>query len=184
MHSTVLGLFASLGPPSRSRHPPGTSSLSPCALNCITLAALGSSCLSLSNTTCICTDVNFQAMASSCLMNECQAPESGPAFALQSQECSAASLTSTAMPTATAPFIPPNPAADISSSAMSGASGAASGASSGAPGASGASSGASGPSSSGNGSGSGAVSLVSGKAAGIAATAALFGGLIGAVVVL
>ncbi|KAJ7510577.1 hypothetical protein B0H11DRAFT_2269196 [Mycena galericulata] len=88
---------------------PNPGGLSNCALACISAAAADST-----NLTCVCTDANFQAKCASCLKAECQAADAGPALALQKRECGTTSAT--AAPSATAPFTPSNPAADISAS--------------------------------------------------------------------
>ncbi|KAF7343537.1 hypothetical protein MSAN_01974200 [Mycena sanguinolenta] len=103
------------------------ASLSPCALACITDAAAASPCNVPTNLTCVCTDPNFRDMSNSCLTDECLPSEVGVALGLQAAECGPLSLSATAAPTATGPFTPANPFADISSGSSSTASGLASG---------------------------------------------------------
>ncbi|KAJ7152163.1 hypothetical protein C8R43DRAFT_1003674 [Mycena crocata] len=136
------------------------AALSPCALSCASLAAANSTCNVATNVTCVCTNADFQFKAASCLQTECQASEMGAALGLQNSQCGAASLSATAAPTATAPFTPPNSAADIS----------ASGAQSGAPGASSPAPG-------------GALALSTPKGVWLAAGLAVVGGLVGGVLV-
>ncbi|KAJ7133127.1 hypothetical protein C8R44DRAFT_870566 [Mycena epipterygia] len=100
---------ASAAPPSAS----GISALTPCTLSCISLAAANSSCLSPTNITCVCTDPNFQVKLS-------RASARPQTATLRSHSRRSTSLSATAAPTATAPFIPSNSAADISASAVHG----------------------------------------------------------------
>ncbi|KAF8212813.1 hypothetical protein K438DRAFT_1957410 [Mycena galopus ATCC 62051] len=102
----------------------------PCAQTCLGAAANVTGCVSPLNITCVCTNADFQFKAESCLLLECQPIELSGAILVQYGLCGA--TTATVSPTATAPFTPPNPNADISStssvsaSAASGASGSAS----------------------------------------------------------
>ncbi|KAF7359873.1 CFEM domain-containing protein [Mycena venus] len=66
-----------------------TASLSPCAATCIAAAVNATDCKAISNVTCVCTDPNFQSMATSCLKAECQPSEVGAAQGLQQQQCGA-----------------------------------------------------------------------------------------------
>ncbi|KAJ7806651.1 hypothetical protein B0H14DRAFT_3483933 [Mycena olivaceomarginata] len=91
-----------------------TAVLTPCVLGCLTAAANATECGSPANLTCACTNADFQFKSSSCLQAECLASELGAAVGLQQAQCGALSLSATAAPTATAPFTPSNPAADIS----------------------------------------------------------------------
>ncbi|KAJ7080706.1 hypothetical protein C8R44DRAFT_992410 [Mycena epipterygia] len=136
--------------------------LTSCALTCITEAAKNSSCLTPTNVTCVCTDPNFQAKAATCLQGECKAADSEGALALQKQQCGAASLSATAVPTATAPFLPSNSDADISASGTGASVSAATSGSASAGGKTG-----------------GAVHLMA-TGAGMAALVAVAGGLVGA----
>ncbi|KAJ7342399.1 hypothetical protein DFH08DRAFT_874191 [Mycena albidolilacea] len=88
--------------------------LTPCVLGCLTAAANATECGSPANLTCACTNADFQFKSSSCLQAECLASELGAAVGLQKQQCGALALSATAAPSATAPFTPSNPAADIS----------------------------------------------------------------------
>ncbi|KAJ7467653.1 hypothetical protein FB451DRAFT_1401642 [Mycena latifolia] len=116
------------------------AALSPSAAVCITDAAANSTCANFGNLTCVCTNADFQQKAMTCLAAECQAAEAGAALGLQQSQCGAQSLSastmlefmqaetapqgqsvfpvarSDAIPTATAPFLPSNSAADISGS--------------------------------------------------------------------
>jgi hypothetical protein len=126
-------------------------------LNCITDAANATECKIFSNTTCVCTNADFQFKVQSCLTAECQASELGAAQGLQQQVCGAASLTVSGSPSATAPFTPSNSASDISGS----------------PSASGSQTGKTGA----------AVALWSGNGIVLALGVAVFGGVVGALVV-
>ncbi|KAJ7467659.1 hypothetical protein FB451DRAFT_1560789 [Mycena latifolia] len=96
--------------------------LSACATVCITDAAANSTCGNFGNLTCVCTNADFQQKAQTCLTAECQASEVGAALGLQQSQCGAESLSASTKPTATAPFLPSNSAADISGSPSASAS--------------------------------------------------------------
>ncbi|KAF7303691.1 CFEM domain-containing protein [Mycena indigotica] len=92
------------------------SALTPCIIGCLTAAGQATVCNTFTNVTCVCTNADFQQKSASCFQGECKAAELAPAMALQQSQCAAAGLSATARPTASAPFLPSNPAADISRS--------------------------------------------------------------------
>ncbi|KAJ6471485.1 hypothetical protein C8R45DRAFT_1014514 [Mycena sanguinolenta] len=85
------------------------SALTPCAVTCHN-AAGAAVCPDLA-TTCQCTNANFQFDFLSCVQGECQAGELGSAQQFLTGLCGTTSPNS--KPTATTPFLPTNPKADI-----------------------------------------------------------------------
>ncbi|KAJ7176244.1 hypothetical protein C8R43DRAFT_943037 [Mycena crocata] len=105
---SVLGDSSSSPAASKITSPASAGeSLTQCGINCINNAAAQSPCGSQGNLTCLCTDLNFQAMAASCLA-KCQPDQTDVGIALQKQKCGSLSLFASAGPTATAtlPFTP------------------------------------------------------------------------------
>ncbi|KAF7304106.1 CFEM domain-containing protein [Mycena indigotica] len=99
------------------------AALTPCVIGCLTAAAVDTPCSTFTNVTCACTNADFQFKATSCMQGECKAEELSAAVGIQQAQCSALSLSATAPPTATTPFLPSNSAADISVSGAASAPG-------------------------------------------------------------
>ncbi|KDR67192.1 hypothetical protein GALMADRAFT_258588 [Galerina marginata CBS 339.88] len=79
--------------------------ISPCILACVIPAATQNNC-SFSDPTCVCASAQFQADATQCLTAHCTPADLQAAQALQSSQCSAASITPTGSATGvnTVPF--------------------------------------------------------------------------------
>ncbi|KAJ7871339.1 hypothetical protein B0H13DRAFT_2280444 [Mycena leptocephala] len=91
--------------------------LTSCAAICITAAAYATECIFITNTTCTCTNADFQFKTQSCVTNECLAADLGIVLDFLHNLCDldSLSITTTTTPTATVAFLPPNPAADSAS---------------------------------------------------------------------
>jgi len=80
-----------------------SQTLSQCALACVSQAAVQDGCGSFTNTTCVCTNAQFQEDALTCLTDLCPS-DLASLQALQAQECEASGLSATGTPTNTEPF--------------------------------------------------------------------------------
>jgi len=78
-----------------SSAPYTSPSLTPCIIGCSSAAAVQDGCVSYTNTTCVCTNPQFQADAGYCIQQHCTPAELQAAIALQSAECAAVTLTPT-----------------------------------------------------------------------------------------
>ncbi|KAL1922641.1 uncharacterized protein VTP21DRAFT_10180 [Calcarisporiella thermophila] len=64
----------------------GFPGISMCIISCSSEAASNTGCSSFTNLACVCTDANFQSIASQCIQSNCP-DEQQAAKSLQSQHC-------------------------------------------------------------------------------------------------
>ncbi|KAG8771508.1 hypothetical protein FRC12_003571 [Ceratobasidium sp. 428] len=90
----LAGYVAAQSGTASSAAPTSTAGLSPCIAECSTQAAQDAGCSSLTDTTCVCTNTDFQSSVVECLQTNCP-DEMAAAMQLQQQICGASSASQT-----------------------------------------------------------------------------------------